>query len=58
VVVELATGKANVSLELGVRYGAVLPETAEAVQEEIAAALTAMCELEIGRVDVSVEELV
>jgi uncharacterized alkaline shock family protein YloU len=51
-------GRAHVSLELVVRHGAVLPEVARAVQEQVAAELRGMCGLEPAGVDVAVEELV
>jgi uncharacterized alkaline shock family protein YloU len=56
--VELAGSSATVSLELAARYGAVLPELAEAVQEEVRRALEQMCEVEVRSVDVAIEELV
>ena len=48
---------AAVSLELCVRYGFVLPETARGVQERVAAALRDACGFGSVAVDLSVEEL-
>jgi uncharacterized alkaline shock family protein YloU len=56
--VSVADGGADVSLQLAARYGAVLPALAEDVQVQVADALTAMCGLDVRRVDVRVEELV
>ena len=53
--VEVAEGHANVRLELSARFGVVLPPLARQVQERVAAALTAMCGVEVDAVDVSVE---
>jgi uncharacterized alkaline shock family protein YloU len=53
--VEIADGRAHVRLELAARYGVVLPRLAREVQERVAAALTSMCRVEVGAVDVSVE---
>jgi uncharacterized alkaline shock family protein YloU len=55
--IDVAPGEANVRLELTARYGVVLPEAARDVQERVAAALTTMCAVRIGSVDVSVEEV-
>ena len=55
--VDVQGGRARVSLELTVRYGAVLPEVAAEVQERVAAELHRMCGLDAAAVDVSVEEL-
>jgi uncharacterized alkaline shock family protein YloU len=55
--IDVALGEANVRLELTARYGLVLPEAARDVQERVAAALTTMCAVRIGSVDVSVEEV-
>lgn len=49
-------GRALVTLELAVRYGAVVPEVAEDVQRRVADALQDMCGL-AASVDVAVEEL-
>jgi uncharacterized alkaline shock family protein YloU len=56
--VEVAGSGATVSVRLAARYGAVLPELADAVQREVAAAIEQMCGLEPRRVDVAIEELV
>jgi uncharacterized alkaline shock family protein YloU len=56
--VEIAGDGATVSVRLTASYGAVLPELAESVQREIAAALDQMCGLSARSVDVTVEELV
>jgi len=56
-VLELVDGHARAQLELAVGYGHVLPDVARAVQERVAEALAAMCELEVDAVDVSVDEL-
>jgi uncharacterized alkaline shock family protein YloU len=56
--IALADGSATVTLHLVARYGTVLPMVAEEVQREVASALERMCDLEIERVDVAVEELV
>jgi len=55
--VEIADGRARVALELAARRGVVLPELARAVQESVASALQAMCEVEVTAVDVSVEDV-
>jgi uncharacterized alkaline shock family protein YloU len=55
--VEVSAGHARVRLELTARYGAVLPDVARAVQEEVAAALATMCAVEVDGVDVFVEEI-
>ena len=49
--------RARVSVELAVRYGAVLPDVAEEVQRRVADALRSICGLEADAVDVAVEEL-
>jgi uncharacterized alkaline shock family protein YloU len=49
--------RARVELELAARYGEVLPELAQGVQQGVAAALSAMCGLRIDAVDVAIEEL-
>jgi uncharacterized alkaline shock family protein YloU len=56
--VEVAGGSATVTLELAVRYGAVLPEVATEVQERVARVVEKMCGVEVSRVDVTIEELV
>jgi len=55
--VDVSDGSARVALELSVRYGAVLPDVAHDVQEEVARALREVCGLAAGAVDVSIEEL-
>jgi uncharacterized alkaline shock family protein YloU len=55
--VDVAEGSAHVRLELGVRYGEVLPELARHVQAEVAHALATMCAVRVESVDVSVEEV-
>jgi len=57
VVLTHVDGRASVSLELAVSYGAVVPELAHAVQERVAHAVGTACGLEIERVDVSIEEI-
>jgi uncharacterized alkaline shock family protein YloU len=54
---ELADGRAQVSLELVARFGTVLPDLAREVQEQVRRALEGMCGVSVDRVDVSVEEL-
>ena len=56
--VDVAGSSASVTLRLAARYGAVLPELAETVQQEVAGALEQMCGLEVRNVDVAIEELV
>ena len=56
--VEVAGGSATVTIKLAARYGAVLPEVAEEVQQQVADALARMCGVEVRSVDVVVEELV
>ena len=55
--VEVSAGHARIRLELIARYGAILPEVARAVQEEVASALATMCAVEVDGVDVFVEEV-
>ena len=55
--IDVTLGEARVRLELTARYGLVLPDVARDVQERVADALTTMCALNIGAVDVSVEEV-
>jgi uncharacterized alkaline shock family protein YloU len=55
--VEVAEGRARVSLELAVRQGLVLPETAKAVQERVAEALATMLEVRVDAVDIAIEEI-
>ena len=52
-----AQGRASVSLVLVVRHGDVVPELARAVQLRVAEAVAGSCGLEVGRVDVTVEEV-
>jgi uncharacterized alkaline shock family protein YloU len=56
--VDVAGDSATVSLSVAARYGAVLPEVAEEVQQQVAAALERMCGVEVRRIDVAIEELV
>ena len=53
----LEDGRVRVELELAVRYGIVLPDLARDVQHRVADALSAMVELDVEAVDVSIEEL-
>lgn len=53
----LEDGRARVELELVVRYGIVLPDLARDVQQRVADALSAMVDLDVEAVDVSIEEL-
>jgi uncharacterized alkaline shock family protein YloU len=53
----LEDGRVRVELELAVRYGIVLPDLARDVQQRVADALSAMVDLDVEAVDVSVEEL-
>jgi len=55
--VAVSDGCARVSLELAVRYGAVLPDVAEDVQRRVAEALRTMCGVDPQAVDVAIEEL-
>ncbi len=54
---ELADGRGRVALELSARLGLVLPDLARQVQESVADALGAMCEVQVDVVDVAIEEL-
>lgn len=54
--VSLADGRARVTVELSVRYGEVLPDVAQRVQERVAQSLRTMCGLD-ATVDVTIEEL-
>jgi uncharacterized alkaline shock family protein YloU len=56
--VDVVDGRARVRIELSVRHGLVLSELARRVQENVGAALSTMCRVEIDAVDVSVEEVV
>lgn len=55
--IDVAEGHASVRLELSARYGLVLPDLAREVQRRVAEALSAMCRVEVDKVDVSVEEV-
>ena len=54
---EIEDAQTRVGLELAVAYGKVLPEVAHEVQAQVAAALAAMCGLDVRAVDVTVGEL-
>jgi uncharacterized alkaline shock family protein YloU len=54
---QLEDGRARVELELAVRYGTVIPDLARDVQQRVADALSAMVDLDVEAVDVSIEEL-
>jgi uncharacterized alkaline shock family protein YloU len=56
--VDLEDGRAGAELRLVVVYGRILPEVCADVQERVADALARMCDVEVGGVDVTVEELV
>jgi uncharacterized alkaline shock family protein YloU len=55
--VVVADGRARVELELAARYGLVLPELAQSVQESVAGALRDAAGLDVDTVDVAVAEL-
>jgi len=55
--IDVSEGSGRVRLELGARYGVVLPELARSVQERVSEALGAMCGVRVESVDVSVEEV-
>jgi uncharacterized alkaline shock family protein YloU len=55
--IDISDGSARVRLELTARFGAVLPELARDVQQQVADALASMCRVEVQAVDVSVEEV-
>ncbi|MGE5689217.1 MAG: Asp23/Gls24 family envelope stress response protein [Pseudomonadota bacterium] len=55
--VDVDGGRARVRLELAVRYGAVVPDVAAAVQQRVHDALRDQCGLETSAIDVAVEEL-
>jgi len=55
--VDVTGGTARVRLELTAPYGVVLPDLALAVQDRVTAALVEMCRVNVGAVDVSVEEV-
>ena len=56
--VELAEGRATVTLRIAARYGSVIPQVAEEVQQQVAHALEQMCGVDVSSVDVAIEELV
>jgi uncharacterized alkaline shock family protein YloU len=56
--VRVDEGRAHVELELAIRYGLVVPESAGEAQTRVADALRAMCGFEIDSISVAVEELV
>ena len=53
----IAGTRTEVSLELVARDGVVLPDLGRAVQERVAGALAATCDLDVARVDVAIEEV-
>ena len=55
--VHVENGSAHVALELALRRGVVLPEASRAVQQRVGDALRTMLGVEVGAVDVSVEEV-
>ena len=55
--VELEGGRARAELQLAVAYGRVLHEVSAAVQEQVADALARMFDVEVEKVDVTVEQL-
>jgi uncharacterized alkaline shock family protein YloU len=55
--IAIADGHARVELELAVRFGAVLPDVARGVQEQVADVLGTMCGVVVDAVDVTVEEV-
>lgn len=55
--IEVVGGRATVTIRLAARYGSVLPELAEEVQGNVASALEQMCGVEVGSVDLAIEEL-
>ena len=55
--IELADGRARVSVELAARFGTVLPDVAAEVQEQVAAALERMCDVDVSAVDVTICEV-
>lgn len=55
--VAVEDGSAHVSVELAVRYGAVLPDVAEEVQQRVGDALRSLCGLEPTGIDITIEEL-
>jgi uncharacterized alkaline shock family protein YloU len=55
--IDVSDRNARVRLELGARYGVVLPDLARRVQDEVSAALARMCAVRVEGVEVSVEEI-
>jgi uncharacterized alkaline shock family protein YloU len=55
--IDMSDRTARVRLELGVRYGVVLPDLARRVQADVSNALATMCAVRVESVDVSVEEV-
>jgi uncharacterized alkaline shock family protein YloU len=55
--VVVADGTVRVTLELGARFGAVLPALGRAVQESIAEALRDSAGLTVEAVDITIDEL-
>jgi uncharacterized alkaline shock family protein YloU len=53
----IAGRRAEVSLALSARQGSVLPDLGRAVQERVAEALRATCDLDVAAVDVLIEEV-
>jgi uncharacterized alkaline shock family protein YloU len=53
----IAGRRVEVSLELAARRGTVLPELGRAVQQRIADELRTACDLDVGRIDVAIEEV-
>ena len=55
--IDLDGSRAVVSLDLAARYGTTLPDLARDVQSRIIESLRGMCELDVVRVDLTIEEL-
>ena len=55
--VDVVDDRASVEIELGLRYGLVVPDAARDVQRRVAGVLTRACGFDSVAVDVSVEEL-
>jgi uncharacterized alkaline shock family protein YloU len=47
----------RIAVQIGARYGTVLPDAARAVQAQVAEAVRTMCGVESSSVDVTVEEI-
>jgi uncharacterized alkaline shock family protein YloU len=47
----------RIALQIGARYGTVLPDAARAVQARVSEAVRTMCGVEPSSVDVAVEEV-